>query len=280
MEVKFVDNQSEKLSDLLIANLGKSVDTRIAVAFASQSGLRMLADEIDNALAAIASIEILVGLDYSTTEAKALWAMQKWSKDFENFNFYCFPRRGNGIYHPKMYLLLADNGATIVVGSSNLTAAGLSQNAEANILIKEGLDSEVVSDALASYVRLKFSNRFAPTDEYLSMYEEASRQRVKAEKQTDESAKLSALEKSMRELESTIPRPRASKKDLVGWLEMVYDSLPDGNFSTTQMYEYEEEFSAHYPENNNVRAKIRQQLQYLRDIDLVEHISTNNWRKL
>jgi hypothetical protein len=72
----------------------------------------------------------------------------------------------------------------------------------------------------------------------------------------------------------------ASKHDIVGWLEVVYTSLPNGEFRNKDMYVYEDVFQRKYPDNRNIKAKIRQQLQTLRDMGFVEHIGPGRWRKL
>src|SRR3990170_4887732 len=136
MEIKFIDNQDTKLSAVLVSELKGSLDTRLAVAFVSSSGLTLLEQSILEALSNGGQIEMLVGLDFTTTEARALWKLNTWAKEHKTFNFYCLPLGGPTIYHPKMYLMSNLIHGSIIVGSSNLTAAGLSRNAEANIFIK------------------------------------------------------------------------------------------------------------------------------------------------
>jgi type II restriction enzyme len=46
-------------------------------------------------------------------------------------------------------------------------------------------------------------------------------------------------------------------------------SLPTGRFTLQEAYLFEEELSKRYPNNHHIRAKIRQQLQVLRDAGLV-----------
>ena len=74
---------------------------------------------------------------------------------------------------------------------------------------------------------------------------------------------------------ATIP----SKQELFGWMKLVYERLPSGIFRTNDMYQYEEEFQRKYPENKNIKAKIRQQLQFLRDIGLVKNPKENRWER-
>ncbi|MEG1603603.1 MAG: hypothetical protein RR340_08305, partial [Cloacibacillus sp.] len=50
-------------------------------------------------------------------------------------------------------------------------------------------------------------------------------------------------------------------------------------FTLAQIYDFEEKLSAIHPENNNIRAKIRQQLQILRDRGLIEFAGRGRYRK-
>ncbi len=58
-----------------------------------------------------------------------------------------------------------------------------------------------------------------------------------------------------------------------GWLLQVLrivERIPGPEFTLEQVYSAETELSALFPANNNVRPKIRQQLQVLRDMGLIE----------
>lgn len=68
-----------------------------------------------------------------------------------------------------------------------------------------------------------------------------------------------------------------------GWLLDVLNCVNaiDGNiFTLDEVYEFEPLLAAKHPENNNVRAKIRQQLQFLRDKGYIEFLSRGQYRKI
>jgi type II restriction enzyme len=44
------------------------------------------------------------------------------------------------------------------------------------------------------------------------------------------------------------------------------------HFTLADVYKFEQELSAIYPKNQNVKPKIRQQLQVLRDVGLIEFL--------
>ncbi len=68
-----------------------------------------------------------------------------------------------------------------------------------------------------------------------------------------------------------------------GWLLDILsciERLPGSTFTLTQMYGFENELSKKHPDNNNVKAKIRQQLQFLRDKGVIEFERPGEYRKL
>ena len=53
---------------------------------------------------------------------------------------------------------------------------------------------------------------------------------------------------------------------------------PSGEFTTADAYIFEQELELLHPDNRNIKAKIRQQLQVLRDAGLLLHIERGVWR--
>ena len=56
--------------------------------------------------------------------------------------------------------------------------------------------------------------------------------------------------------------------------------LPVHSFVLKDVYDKEHEFATVYPGNNNIRPKIRQQLQVLRDLGYVEFLGNGTYRLL
>lgn len=68
-----------------------------------------------------------------------------------------------------------------------------------------------------------------------------------------------------------------------GWLLDVLscvERIQNTSFILSQIYAFEDELSTKHPNNNNVRAKIRQQLQLLRDKGVIEFIRPGEYRKV
>lgn len=64
--------------------------------------------------------------------------------------------------------------------------------------------------------------------------------------------------------------------DVLGCVNIINDAI----FTLSQVYEFERDLSNKHPENYNVKAKIRQQLQLLRDKGFLEFLGNGVYKKL
>ena len=66
-----------------------------------------------------------------------------------------------------------------------------------------------------------------------------------------------------------------------GWLfdiSLCIDQLNKKEFSLVDVYAFESVLKAKHPSNNNIKAKIRQQLQFLRDKDILEFMGNGRYK--
>src|SRR3990172_7237709 len=282
MRVQVIDNVSREMASVLPLVIEGSRDLRIAVAFVSRRGLAAINPALTAAVQAGATAEFLVGLDMRSTEPEALKALLDRTRETDRVALYCYASvTAAGIYHPKLYVSRVGDQVISIVGSSNLTAGGLKKNVEVNVLIESDIRDEIVSDIYTAYNRLKFHpERVEPDDEFLALYAELCQRGRATEQSVGRDKSIRALHQTFREKAASLRRPVPTRRDLVGWLELVYDALPDGEFTNESVYGFEPEFRRQYRDNLNIRPKIRQQLQVLRDMRLIEHVETGRWRKL
>ena len=69
--------------------------------------------------------------------------------------------------------------------------------------------------------------------------------------------------------------------DAKGWLLDVLvcvERIKQQEFSLEDVYEFEGYLKGKHPANNNVRAKVRQQLQFLRDKGVIEFLGRGRYR--
>lgn len=251
-----------------------------AVAFLSRGGLRLIQPHLDKCLAKGGKAEFLVGLDFENTDPEALRLLMEMKREGLPVSCYCFLGQKTlaGIYHPKLYVVASEAEVTAVVGSSNLTQGGLKGNIEVNAVIEASPSDELISDIYGIYSRLKFQqNRFQPDAEMVALYSELHKENAKRARENAVSLKPSM--QRFRDKVRSLPRPIATEANLFGWQRLVYERLPAGVFRTSDMYAFENDFQQYYPQNQNVRAKIRQILQQLRELRLIEHSATNRWER-
>jgi phosphatidylserine/phosphatidylglycerophosphate/cardiolipin synthase-like enzyme len=197
----------------------------------------------------------------------------------ENFELFCLSGNLNktATYHPKLYLFNhPKNEMTAIVGSSNLTRGGLENNVEINIAIRANYTEPIFTDLLDDFQQLEIADRrVRPNSTYIDYYEELYQLARKGK-----NIALHPKLKAFKTLESELPSPKLNANELVGWMKLVYDHLPTGQLPASEIYQYEKYFKNKYPENQFIQAKIRQQLQFLEKMGLLEKISRNNWKKV
>ena len=282
MRVEVVDNVGMTMAQALTPVIEGTKDLRIAVAFASKRGLDLLEEPLAAAINAGSPIEFLVGLDFGTTEPKALEHLLGLSRRYKNVSTIWLGSLSDaGVYHPKVYLSRVDESVAAIVGSSNLTEGGLRKNVEVNVLVSSEATDEFVSEIYATYNQLKFHpERVVPDDEYLALYTQRFEVEKRERTKWSRGPALRKLREAFVEKEKSLPAPTPTKRDLVGWLELVYDAAPDGEFTNQDIYRHEAAFRERFPNNKHVREKARQQLQFLRDMGFVEGMGAGLWRKL
>jgi len=284
MEIEFTDNITRNLLNILKPSISKANEIKFGVAFVKYSGFSLIEEDIRECLKKNGKIEFILGLDFRTTDPKALRTIFEMTKVESNIKLFCFSDPSTNdtpIYHPKIYILKEKDKAVISIGSSNLTRGGLKDNVEVNAIIKANIKEEVVSDIYGVYNKIRFQKgKFEPDLAYIDNYEEAykivQKRNVEALKGKYAKNKI----KELKEKEKYLPKLKPTWKELFGWQKLVYERLPDETFRTSDMYVYEEEFQKFYPENKHITDKIRQILQQLRDLGLLKYISHNKWLKI
>ncbi len=197
--------------------LRNSLNTHIAVAFLKYSGVEVIQDALIDSLEKGAEFEIIVGLDFKTTDSKSIRFLLDLNKTYKKLKFYCYGDKENNktdiVFHPKIYMF--DNGKekTSIIGSANLTKGGLENNFEVNTIFTEKKPL-YYTQLNAIYNFIKYADSlFTPNEEYLESYDEVfsaiikNEQRVSKDKSIQE--KIKEIEKQEKLLPGTIPSIKA-----------------------------------------------------------------------
>jgi len=283
MNVKFADNINLRMIDALNSVLPHAQRAQMAVAFVKSSGMELLEPLLNACLAEGGNIEFIVGLDFHTTDAESLQMMYELTTMHPSkFRFYCYsdPTDAAATYHPKLYLFERNESVTGIIGSSNLTRGGLSENIEINAVLEftsQDQEGEALKDI---YARIKYQpTRFSPDIDYIQAYAEIIRRGAVSHGVARDKSPQHALA-AIRQREQSLPKPFVSPDTLQRWQKLVFSKLPNTIFQTSELYQYIDEFSPIYPNNQHIEAKIRQILQQLRDLGIITSLGEGRWIKI
>ena len=171
--------------------------------------------------------------------------------------------------HAKIYSF--DNQKAIVT-SANLTYNGLNKNYEYGILINDLNVVSDIDDDLNCLIEDELSGSFD--------YDSVDFIKKQMNFYNDKEFKIVVDTSGDELLES---KHKIVNLDLQSWQKDVYDvieSKMNNEFTLREMYEYEDILKQLHPNNNNIRAKIRQILQKLRDKGIIKFEEPGYYKKL
>jgi type II restriction enzyme len=96
-----------------------------------------------------------------------------------------------------------------------------------------------------------------------------------------EDGKEIAKEYVLEKWQKTVFLKKINKADAKGWILDIMnciDTLNKKEFTLTDMYTFEDDLRVIHPENKNIKPKIRQQLQFLRDKGYLEFVGEGLYR--
>lgn len=131
--------------DPLIAPYWDTLD--IAVAWVRASGMAHLNQRFTEFLGQGGRICFVVGIDLKNTTREGLQALLD-LEQFGDAETYVYHNESGSIFHPKLYLFRNRQEARLIVGSNNLTQAGLFVNVEAGLQVDTRATAPVVRQAL------------------------------------------------------------------------------------------------------------------------------------
>jgi phosphatidylserine/phosphatidylglycerophosphate/cardiolipin synthase-like enzyme len=179
--------------------------------------------------------------------------------------------------HAKIYIF---DSTFAVISSGNLTPGGLYGNIELGVLIRDNI---IVND-LKRYVDELIGNNdnsFEITEEIISESKRILESIPKKTKDIDNKINIEKLEKQLFQADEGEDDKifqggvQAILNGLSGWKRDVFEYLTEIKkdiFKLDEVYQFENRLALKHRENKNIQPKIRQQLQVLRDIGLLEFI--------
>lgn len=172
--MQILSNLNYPVGDIIRQEMQGARRVQIAVAFLRYSGVKEIESSLDLCLKNGGEVELIAGLDFKSTEPKAMEYFIRLRKQRKKARLYCFgdkmANKTDIVFHPKIYLFEKNGSTTGIVGSTNLTRGGLTSNFEVNVIFKEKKPVHF-TQLQAIYNSVKFRDSvFAPDEEYLQKY--------------------------------------------------------------------------------------------------------------
>lgn len=118
-----------------------------AVAWVNESGLRKVFDSLREFLSKGGRVRVTVGLDFGRTSFEGLQLLLELEREADMSTHVFFDENPACTFHPKVFFFRNDDEACLIVGSNNMTGAGLETNIEAALRIVGPLDTEALLGA-------------------------------------------------------------------------------------------------------------------------------------
>lgn len=131
-----ITGRDEHLLSHLSNSLHRARGIRFIVAFLMESGTKLLAHELEQAVQRDVPIKILTGKYLAVTEPSAIYLLKHRLGDRLDIRFVRDHVRS---FHPKAYLFDFADDSEIYVGSSNISKTALTDGVEWNYLLKKSL---------------------------------------------------------------------------------------------------------------------------------------------
>jgi hypothetical protein len=183
--------------------------------------------------------------------------------------------------HAKTYIFDSEKA---IITSGNLTLGGLQNNYECGVLINDvGIVGKLKSDFLRIFKDKEEVSEI--TEEILVTTENILSKVPKEKKVHFEKSEKEIFAEGRYEPEDDLYEGGVDTitESLSGWRLDIFNlvsNIPSHIFKLEQIYTNEEKLHKLHPDNRNIKAKIRQQLQELRDLGLLEFIGSGTYRKL
>ena len=181
--------------------------------------------------------------------------------------------------HAKLFIF--DNAA--IVTSGNLTPGGMRNNLEYGVFVRAKLVEEIRGDYLAMFDNVEYPeitlDVIKKAEDILLSVPREKRKRIRvSEKELFEEIlnDHNVEERFDGGTDSIVSNLSPWKRDVFECLLAIDNDV----FSLDDVYSFEERLGQLHSKNRHVKAKIRQQLQYLRKLGLVEFTRPGLYKKL
>lgn len=195
------------------------------------------------------------------------------------FNSHKFKQKSVHNLHAKLFIF--DRNA--IITSGNLTPGGLRNNLEYGVLLKDAKVREITKDYLNIFENPEYPgitrNVIKKAEDILISIPKEKQKRIKV----DETVLFEDILNDENIEERFDGGVESIKDNLTSWKRDVFECLLELDsdvFTLKEVYAFEDKLRKLHPGNQRIKPKVRQQLQFLRNIGLVEFVRPGIYKKL
>lgn len=173
MEIEAIDvmtgdrNRQRYLYYQLKMSMQRAKQIDIIVSFLMESGVKMILNDLKEALNRGVSIRILTGNYLGITQPSALYLIKSELGERVDLRFYQEKERS---FHPKSYIFHYENESEIYIGSSNVSKSALTSGIEWNYRFRSDADEESFKLFYGTFEELFNNHSIIIDDEELQHY--------------------------------------------------------------------------------------------------------------
>ena len=155
VQTTVIDNSNHPLGEILNQELRAANEFHAASAFFNSRGLSIIKPGIERILENNGSVHIVHGADFRITDSMAIQSLVELNMRYENMSYFVhcdWWMVTHHSFHPKLYITTPDHQKyCAIIGSSNLTRGGMSENVEVNTVIRGNLSEEPINQCLGIF---------------------------------------------------------------------------------------------------------------------------------
>jgi HKD family nuclease len=141
--------------DVLKSLLRSALRFQCMTAFAKQTGLTLIREELKVRLDAGLKARFVIGLNFYQTDPSVLEELLSFGERYTTLELLVStPETQDSSawnFHPKVFTFEDTGGTSVLIGSANMTGGGLADNHEASILVRNG--SEVITKRIDQQIK-------------------------------------------------------------------------------------------------------------------------------
>lgn len=166
-ELNALTGDNNVLFDRLKSSIHNANQIDIIVSFLMESGVKLIIEDLKNAIEKGVKIRILTGNYLNITQPHALYLLRKELGDEIDLRFYNVPKKS---FHPKAYIFHSDSNSEIYIGSSNLSKGALTDSIEWNYHFKKSDNEKDFNHFFNTFEELFYNSAIEVNDDVLREY--------------------------------------------------------------------------------------------------------------